>query len=74
MTTQAAAKEPTQMTDQQLREIIESAPLLRQMIEGAEAEALRRLESGKTIEGIKAVLVVAPVRGRSMTMSRWQRS
>jgi hypothetical protein len=25
------------------------------MIEGAEAEALRRLESGKTIEGIKAV-------------------
>lgn len=55
VTTQAAAKEPTQMTDQQLREIIESAPLLRQMIEGAEAEALRRLESGKTIEGIKAV-------------------
>jgi glycerol-3-phosphate cytidylyltransferase-like family protein len=55
VTTQAADKEPANMTDQQLREIIESAPLLRQMIEGAEAEALRRLESGKTIEGIKAV-------------------
>ena len=55
VTSQAAEKEPVNMTDQQLREIIESAPLLRQMIEGAEAEALRRLESGKTIEGIKAV-------------------
>ena len=43
------------MTDQQLREIIESAPLLRQMIEAAEAEALRRLQSGVVIEGIKAV-------------------
>jgi hypothetical protein len=55
VTTQAAGKEPTEMSDQQLREIIESAPLLRQMIEGAEAEALRRLEAGKQIEGIKAV-------------------
>ena len=55
VTTQAAGKEPTEMTDQQLVEIIESAPLLRQMIEGAEAEAMRRLEAGKTIEGIKAV-------------------
>lgn len=53
--TQAADKEPTSMTDQQLREIIESAPLLRQMIEAAEAEALRRLQSGVVIEGIKAV-------------------
>ena len=55
VTTQAADKEPTSMTDQQLREIIESAPLLRQMIEAAEAEALRRMEAGVVIEGIKAV-------------------
>ena len=53
--TQAADKEPTAMTDQQLREIIEAAPLLRQMIEAAEAEALRRMEQGAVIEGIKAV-------------------
>ena len=52
---QSAEKEPTTMTDQQLREIIEAAPLLRQMIEGAEAEALKRLEAGVQIEGIKAV-------------------
>jgi len=52
---QAADKEPTSMTDQQLREIIEAAPLVRQMIEAAEAEALRRLQAGAVIDGIKAV-------------------
>jgi len=52
---QSAEKEPTTMTDQQLREIIEAAPVLRQMIEAAEAEALRRMEQGTVIEGIKAV-------------------
>lgn len=52
---QAADKEPTSMTDQQLREIIEAAPLIRQMIEGAEEEAMRRLKAGAVIEGIKAV-------------------
>ena len=52
---QSAEKEPTAMSDQQLREIIEAAPVLRQMIEGAEAEALRRMESGTVIDGLKAV-------------------
>jgi len=52
---QSADKEPTEMTDQQIREILEAAPLLRQMIEGVEKEALRRFEAGKTIDGLKAV-------------------
>ena len=52
---QAADKEPTSMSDQQLREIIEAAPLVRQMIEAAETEAMRRLQAGVVIEGIKAV-------------------
>ena len=52
---QSAEKEPTAMSDRQLREIIEAAPVLRQMIEGAEAEALRRMESGTVIDGLKAV-------------------
>jgi hypothetical protein len=55
VTDQSAAKEPTTMTDKQLVEILEAAPMLRQMIEGAEAEALRRLEAGNSIDGIKAV-------------------
>ena len=52
---QAADKDPLTMTDQQIREIVESAPLIRQMLEGVEAEALRRMEAGKTIDGLKLV-------------------
>lgn len=52
---QAADKEPTSLTDVQIREILEAAPLIRQMIEGVEAEALRRFEAGQPIEGLKAV-------------------
>lgn len=51
----AADKEPTSMDDKQLREILEAAPLLRQMIEAAEAEALRRFETGHNVDGLKAV-------------------
>jgi hypothetical protein len=52
---QAADKEPTSMTDDQIREIVEAAPLIRQMLEGAEKEALRRFEAGHPISGLKAV-------------------
>lgn len=52
---QTASKEPTTMTDKQLREVLEAAPLLRQMIEAAETEALRRFEAGQEIDGLKAV-------------------
>ncbi len=52
---QAADKEPTSLTDDQIKEIIEAAPLIRQMLEGAEAEALRRFTSGHPITGLKAV-------------------
>jgi hypothetical protein len=52
---QAADKEPTSMTDEQIREVLEAAPLIRQLIEDVEKEALRRFESGKPISGLKAV-------------------
>lgn len=52
---EAANKDPGNMTDEQLREIIESAPLLRKMIESAEAEALARIQTGHVIAGLKAV-------------------
>ena len=52
---EAAQSNPTEMTDDKLREIIEAAPMLRQLIEAAEAEALRRLEAGKVITGLKVV-------------------
>lgn len=52
---QAANKEPTELTDEQLRELVEAAPLIKQMLEAAQAEALRRLQDGKTIAGLKLV-------------------
>ena len=51
----AADKQPNQMSDEELREIIEAAPLIRQMLEGAEEEALRRFEAGMPVAGLKAV-------------------
>lgn len=47
--------EPDKASDDELREIIEAAPLLRKMVEVAEAEATRRIMSGHTIPGLKMV-------------------
>ncbi len=52
---QAADKNPNELSDQQIREIVESAPLVRQLLEAVEAEALRRFEAGVSINGLKAV-------------------
>jgi hypothetical protein len=53
--TQVAVQDPGAMTNERLCEIIEAAPLMRQMIEQAEAEAQRRLEMGQSINGLKLV-------------------
>lgn len=53
---QLAAQDPNALTDEKLREILEAAPLLRQTIEQAEAEAMRRLEAGKPVPGLKLVI------------------
>ena len=52
---QSADKDPATMNDDQIRQIMEAAPLMRQLLEGVEKEALRRLESGKSIPGLKLV-------------------
>lgn len=52
---QAAGKNPNEMSDQQLKELLEAAPLIRQVLEAAEIEALRRFEAGQSIEGLKVV-------------------
>jgi hypothetical protein len=51
----AADQQPTTMTDEQLSELITSAPLLRKLIEAAEEEALRRITSGHPVAGLKVV-------------------
>jgi len=52
---QAAEKDPSTMDDAQIRQIMEAAPLMRQLLEGVEKEALRRLEAGQSIPGLKLV-------------------
>jgi hypothetical protein len=52
---QSADKDPAQMDDAQIRQIMEAAPLMRQLLEGVEKEALRRLEMGQVIPGLKLV-------------------
>lgn len=55
MVEQAAGKDPTSMAPEEIVRIIEAAPLLRQMIAAVEEEALRRLNDGKAIPGLKLV-------------------
>lgn len=52
---QAAARDPNAMGDQELRQLVEAAPSVRQLLKDAEEEALRRLQSGKAIPGLKLV-------------------
>jgi len=52
---QSADKDPATMSDDQIRQIMEAAPLMRQLLEGVEKEALRRLQAGQSIPGLKLV-------------------
>lgn len=52
---QSADKDPSTMDDAQIAQIMEAAPLMRQLLEGVETEALRRLQAGQTIAGLKLV-------------------
>ena len=52
---QAANKDPNTMSDQQIREIMEAAPLMRQLLDAVDVEALRRFKAGISIPGLKAV-------------------
>ena len=52
---QSADKDPSTMDDAQIAQIMEAAPLMRQLLEGVEKEALRRLEMGQVIPGLKLV-------------------
>ena len=49
------AKKGDELADEKLRELIEAAPLIRKMLDEAEGEALRRIQSGHPIAGLKVV-------------------
>jgi len=52
---QSANKDPSTMDDAQIAQIMEAAPLMRQLLEAVEKEALRRMEAGQVIPGLKLV-------------------
>ena len=52
---QSADKDPTTMSDEQLRQIMEAAPLMRQLLDGVEKESLRRVKAGQAVPGLKLV-------------------
>ena len=52
---QAADLEPNKMSPEQISQIMLAAPLVRQMIEAVEEEALRRMKAGQAIPGLKVV-------------------
>jgi hypothetical protein len=52
---QAADLDPNTMTPEKIAQIMLAAPLVRQMIESVEEEALRRLKAGQVIPGLKVV-------------------
>ena len=52
---QAADLDPNTMTPEKISQIMLAAPLVRQMIEAVEEEALRRLKAGGKIPGLKVV-------------------
>lgn len=52
---QAANKDPAFMSNEQLVELLEAAPLMRQMLDAAETEALLRAKAGQVVPGYKIV-------------------
>lgn len=50
-----AARDPNQMSDGQLRQLMEAAPLVNQLLDGVKKEIERRLHAGKAVPGFKLV-------------------
>lgn len=52
---QGADKDPASLNNEQLQQIIEAIPLLREFFDAVEEEALRRMKNGETVPGLKVV-------------------
>lgn len=52
---QAAVQDPASMTDEQLRQLLEAAPVVRRLLDDADAEAHKRLMAGVPVPGFKLV-------------------
>jgi len=52
---ESKTEDPTVMPDEKLAQLVESAPMLRKLLEAAEGEAVRRISSGHPVTGLKVV-------------------
>ena len=52
---QSADTDPNELSDAQITEILEAAPLIRSFLESVEKSAFKRLDSGESIPGLKLV-------------------
>jgi len=52
---EAATVDPSSLSDDRLREMVEAAPMIRKMLDAVEAEALSRIEAGHEVKGLKVV-------------------
>lgn len=50
-----AARDPNKMDDDQLRQLMEAAPLVNQLLDGVKKEIERRLHAGQPVKGFKLV-------------------
>lgn len=55
MAKQSSEQDPNQLTDDQITEILEAAPLIRSFLEAVEKTAFKKLESGQSVNGLKLV-------------------
>jgi hypothetical protein len=55
VTKDAAKTNAVELSNEQIRELVEAGPLLKKLVEAAEEEALRRIVSGKPVDGLKVV-------------------
>jgi hypothetical protein len=55
MTDEVVKVDPTVLSNDRLRSLIQAIPLIETLIEAAEEEALRRFENGDKIEGLKVI-------------------
>lgn len=51
----AAATDSSEMSDDKLRELVEAAPMIRELLKQAEEESLKRFKAGRNIGGLKVI-------------------
>ena len=49
----AAQRNPNELSDEQIRELVEATPVIKHMLEAVQEESMRRFETGHRVKGLK---------------------